>query len=86
MKASMMGKESAKKTRHKSCKVPTSESALTRKQKKTVVKKCGHCRQPGHTAATCSMPKTTKRKMDGLLNLDSEGVEVPASKKIKTVK
>ena len=86
MKASMMGKESRKKTRHKSCKVPTSESAMTTKQKKTVVRKCGHCRQPGHMAATCSMPKTTKRKMDGLLNLDSEGVEVPASKKIKTVK
>jgi hypothetical protein len=86
MKASMMGKESRKKTRHKSCKVPTSESAMTTKQKKTVVRKCGHCRQPGHMAATCSMPKTTKRKMDGLLDWDSEGVEVPASKKIKAVK
>ena len=38
MKASMMGKESRKKTRHKSCKVPTSESAMTTKQKKTVVR------------------------------------------------
>jgi hypothetical protein len=86
LRTSTMGKESAKKTRHKSSKVPLSESATVSKKNKTSVRKCGTCRQPGHTAATCSMPKMTKRKVDKLLNWDDEALDAPVSKKVKAVK
>jgi len=87
LRASTMGKESSKKTRHKSGKVPLSQSAKVSKHenKQPAIRKCGICRQPGHTATTCSMPKPTKRKAD-LMDWDNDiDVEdVLVSKKIKT--
>eukprot|EP00984_Skeletonema_dohrnii_P022599 scaffold11702_cov157-Skeletonema_dohrnii-CCMP3373.AAC.2 len=86
MKASIMGKESQKKTCHKSGKVSTSESAQTNNKKKAAVRRCGNCRQPGHTVATCSMPKVTKRKPDQKwMNWDHECGEAPPSKKFKLI-
>ena len=88
-RASEMGKESSKKTCHKSGKVPLSKPAMVSKQNKKppVIRKCGVCRQPGHTAKTCSMPKPTKmkRKVD-LLSWDREAGDVMTSKKAKKVK
>ena len=87
LRASIMGKESSKKTRHKSGKVPLSQSAKVSSQSKKTpaVRKCGVCRQPGHTATTCSMPRMTKRKAD-LLDWDNDVDvgDVLVSKKIKT--
>lgn len=86
LKASTMGKDAAKKTRHKSAKVPLSESAMVSKQsKKTTQRKCGICWQPGHTRATCSMPMTTKRKVDELLDWEHETIAAPLSKKARSV-
>lgn len=86
LKASAMGKEAAKKTRHKSAKVPLSESSMVSKQsKKKTQRKCGICRQPGHTKATCSMPRMTKRKVDKLLDWEHETKAAPVSKKPRSI-
>ena len=90
MRQSIMGKESAKKTRHRSGKVPLSKSAMVTKENNkapAAVRKCGICRQPGHTVKTCSMPKPTKskRKVD-LMNWDREVGDVQPSKKAKKIK
>jgi len=80
--------EIMKRDEFKYAKVPLSESAMVSKQsKKKTQRKCGICRQPGHTRATCSMPMTTKRKVDELLDWEHEHetIAAPLSKKARSV-
>ena len=61
-RATVMGKEAAKKTSYRRGQVPLSESAKSSvKKKSTTVRKCGICRQPGHTAWQCTLPRSTKK-------------------------
>lgn len=79
MRASVMGKEAAKKTSYRRAQVPLGESAKSsvKKKKSTTVRKCGICRQPGHTAPQCTLPRSTKR----LKNPIEWNVNAPTPKK-----
>ena len=68
VKARTMGKESAKKECHRSSKVPMEESAKAQKPKPP--KMCGNCKQQGHTARLCPMPKQKKRTNVEILDWD----------------
>ncbi len=78
MRAAVMGKEAAKKTSYRRAQVPLGESAKSSvKKKSTTVRKCSICRQPGHTARQCTLPRSTKR----LKNPIEWDVNVPTPKK-----